>query len=54
MNMDPTKEMLFPIVAKNADYAKKNEFKNIIMDTLKELVDKGLDKDQIKSSYKYR
>lgn len=50
MNMDPTKEMLFPIVAKNADHAKKNEFKNVIMDTLKELVNKGLDKDKLKAA----
>ncbi len=50
MNMDPTKEILFPIVAKNVDATKKNEFKNIIMDTLKELVDKGLDKDQLKAA----
>ena len=50
MNMDPTKEILFPIVAKNADYTKKNEFKNIIMDTFKELVDKGLDKNQLKAA----
>ncbi|GAA0776830.1 insulinase family protein [Clostridium subterminale] len=50
MNMDPTKEILFPIVAKNVDVTKKNEFKNIIMNTLKELVDKGLDKDQLKAA----
>ena len=50
MNMDPTKEILFPIVAKNVDATKKNEFKNIIMDTLKELVDKGLDMDQLKAA----
>ncbi|KEZ87323.1 hypothetical protein IO99_05760 [Clostridium sulfidigenes] len=50
MNMDPTKEILFPIVAKNADATKKSEFINVIMNTLKDLVDKGLDKDQLKAA----
>ncbi len=50
MNMDPTKEILFPIVAKNVDITKKSEFINVIMNTLKELVDKGLDKDQLKAA----
>ena len=50
MNMDPTKEMLFPIVIKNADGDKKDEFKEIIFNTLKGLVEDGIDKDKLKAS----
>ncbi len=50
MNMDATKEILFPIVAKNVDATKKSEFINVIMNALKDLVDKGLDKDQLKAA----
>lgn len=50
MNMDPTKEILFPIVVKNVDVGRKNEFKEIIMNTLRNIVDKGVDKNQLKAA----
>lgn len=50
MNMDPTKEILFPIVVKNAEEAKKYEFKEIILNTLKKVTIEGIDKDQLKAA----
>lgn len=50
MNMDPTKQMLFPIVVKNADSNMKDKFKEIILSTLKDLVENGIDKNQLQAA----
>lgn len=50
MNMDPTKQMLFPIVVKNTDESKKDGFKKVIFDTLKVLVKNGIDKNLLEAS----
>ncbi|MGL4731881.1 MAG: insulinase family protein [Clostridium sp.] len=50
MNMDPTKQILFPIVVKNADGKRKDEFKKIIIDVLKDIVKNGVDKDLLQAS----
>jgi Zn-dependent M16 (insulinase) family peptidase len=50
MNMDPTKQMLFPIVVKNADSSMKDRFKEIVLSTLKELVKNGIDKNQLQAA----
>ncbi len=50
MNMDPTKQMLFPIVVKNADSSMKDKFKEIILRTLKELVKNSIDENQLQAA----
>lgn len=50
MNMDPTKQMLFPIVVKNADSGMKDKFKEIVLSTLKELVKNGIDENQLQAA----
>jgi len=50
MNMDPTKQMLFPIVVKNADSSMKDKFKEIVLSTLKELVKNGIDENQLQAA----
>lgn len=50
MNMDPTKQMLFPIVVKNADSSMKDKFKEIVLRTLKELVKNGIDENQLQAA----
>lgn len=50
MNMDPTKQMLFPIVVKNADNSMKDKFKEIVLSTLKELVKNGIDENQLQAA----
>lgn len=50
MNMDPTKQMLFPIVVKNAAECKKEQFKKVIFDTLRDLVKNGIDKNLLEAS----
>ncbi|WP_291582543.1 insulinase family protein [Clostridium sp. UBA6640] len=50
MNMDPTKQMLFPIVVKNADSSMKDKFKEIVLSTLKELVENGIDENQLQAA----
>lgn len=50
MNMDPTMQILFPIVVKNTEASKEDEFKEIILSTLKEMVNKGIDKDILKAA----
>lgn len=50
MNMDPTKQMLFPIVVKNADSSIKDKFKEIVLKTLKELVKNGIDENQLQAA----
>lgn len=41
---------VFSIVVKNSDESKKEQFKNIVFDTLRELSEKGLDKKLIEAS----
>ena len=50
MNMDPTKQMLFPIVVKNADSNMKDKFKEIVLSNLKELVKNGIDENQLQAA----
>lgn len=50
MNMDPTKQMLFPIVVKNADSSMKDKFKDIVLSTLKEIVKNGIDEKQLQAA----
>ncbi|GAA0125477.1 insulinase family protein [Clostridium sp. CTA-19] len=50
MNMDPTKQMLFPVVVKNTDKSKKEKFKEIVLNTLKNLVENGIDNDMLKAA----
>ncbi|ARC86454.1 peptidase M16 inactive domain protein [Clostridium argentinense CDC 2741] len=50
MNMDPTKQMLFPIVVKNADSSMKDKFKEIVLRTLKELVKNDIDENQLQAA----
>lgn len=50
MNMDPTKQIIFPIAVKNVDMKKTERFKEIIFETLKSLVENGIDKELLKAS----
>lgn len=50
MNMDPTKQALFPIAVKNTDESKKEQFKKVIFDTLEDLVKNGIDKNLLEAS----
>ncbi len=50
MNMDPTKQILFPIVVKNVDSKMKDKFKEIVLNTLKELVKNGVDINQLQAA----
>lgn len=49
MNMDPTKEILMPIVVKNAAKGEEEKFKDIILSTLKKLVKDGINRDLLES-----
>lgn len=50
MNMDPTKQIIFPIVVKNADSSMKDKFREVILNTLKNLVKDGIDKNQLRAA----
>lgn len=50
MNMDPTKELLMPIVVKNVAKGQEDKFKNVIFDTLQKLVNDGIDKELMKAA----
>lgn len=50
MNMDPTRQMIFPIVVKNTEASKKEEFKNIVFDTLRNIVRKGLNRNLLEAA----
>ncbi|EGT3615015.1 insulinase family protein [Clostridium perfringens] len=45
-----TKQSAFTVLVKNADLNKEEEFKKVVMDTLKELVENGIDKELIEAS----
>lgn len=49
MNMDPTKQLLMPIVVKNAAKGNEEKFKKVILSTLEKLVKDGIDKDLLTS-----
>ena len=46
---DSVRQPIFSIVAENADASQKDEFVSIINQTLKDLVEKGMDKEYLKS-----
>jgi Zn-dependent M16 (insulinase) family peptidase len=50
MNMDPTKQDMFVVAVKNTDVSKKEQFKKVIFDTLKDLVENGIDKNLLEAS----
>ncbi|MCB2290931.1 insulinase family protein [Clostridium sp. CS001] len=50
MNMDPTKKDMFVVAVKNTEESKKHEFKNVIFDTLRNLVKNGIDKNLLEAS----
>ncbi|WP_102398739.1 insulinase family protein [Haloimpatiens massiliensis] len=50
MNMDPTKQAIFPIAVKNTDKRKREGFKEVIFETLRSLVKNGIDKKLLKAS----
>ena len=45
-----TLQPVFSIVAHNGDAGKRDEFKKVLLDTLKKLAEEGLDKDAIRAS----
>ncbi|MDZ4992872.1 insulinase family protein [Clostridium perfringens] len=45
-----TKQSAFTVLVKNAELNKEEEFKKVVMDTLKELVENGIDKELIEAS----
>ncbi|HHD2751683.1 TPA: insulinase family protein [Clostridium perfringens] len=45
-----TKQSAFTVLVKNAELNKEEEFKNVVMDTLKGLVENGIDKELIEAS----
>lgn len=48
-----TYDMVFSIVAKNSDVSKKDEFLNIIFDTLNDIVKNGIDKELAEGALNY-
>lgn len=49
MNMDPTKQLLMPIVVKNVSKGKEDKFKDVVFSTFEKLVKEGIDKDLLAS-----
>lgn len=49
MNMDPTKQLLMPIVVKNSAKGNEEKFKKVILSTLEKLVMDGIDRDLLSS-----
>jgi Zn-dependent M16 (insulinase) family peptidase len=50
MNMDPTKQDMFVVAVKNTHESKKEKFKKVIFDTLKGLVENGINKNLLEAS----
>lgn len=50
MNMDPTRQLMFPMAVKNTEASKADEFRKVIVNAFKAMAENGIDRDLIEAS----